>query len=297
MKISDEQLSNWTSPWFNKEVEMAEKTKESVKTAISNHSVLKNLKIRVFAKGSYPNNTNVRKDSDIDIAVELQKLIVVDYFDGITDDETGLRNYTGISRQLFKSHVGEALEKEFGIYKIDRTGNKVFRIRGSDKTKDSDIIPCTTYRRYYKWGYRKGIKLILNQPDGKYNVNYPDKHLENGADKNTSTKKRFKSVVRILKNANNYRVERENAQDYPSFMIECLAYNIDKSTYLATDPWRDILNNLCTEAREYLKLDESQVTNRWREVNNYKYLFQEDQIWTRSDAGRFVKEIYGLMGS
>ena len=67
MTISDDQLSSWTKPWFNNEEERAEKTKELVKSAVDIH--LKDLNIRVFAKGSYPNNTNVRKDSDIDIAV------------------------------------------------------------------------------------------------------------------------------------------------------------------------------------------------------------------------------------
>ncbi|MBU1200238.1 hypothetical protein KJ953_01735 [Patescibacteria group bacterium] len=295
MKISDDQISSWTKPWFSNEEERADKTKKIVESAVYNHPILKDLGIRVFSKGSYPNNTNVRKDSDIDIAVELQDLIHVNYCDGVTDESAGLTNYTGISSQDFKYYVGEALEKEFGV--IDKSGNKVFRIRGSKKIMDSDVVPCTSYRKYFNWGCRKGIKLILNSPNGKQNVNYPDKQLENGIDKNISTKKRFKNVVRIFKNANNYMAENRNSENYPSFMIECLAYNINNSSYLANDTWREMIINLCTEAWEYFKLDEFKQSNRWLEVNGYKYLFHDDQIWTRSSAKQCIKNIYNLLNN
>lgn len=45
----------------------------------------------------------------------------------------GLTSYTGISKHDFKLCVGEALKNEFNTYKIDDTGNKIFRIRGSEK--------------------------------------------------------------------------------------------------------------------------------------------------------------------
>ncbi len=297
MSVSDDQLSSWTKPWFNNEEERAEATRKAVRSAIDKHPILKGLGLRVFAKGSYPNNTNVRKDSDIDIAVELQDLISINYNDGISDETTGLRDYTGISRHEFKSLLGDALVNEFGSYQIDKTGNKVFRIRGSDKIMDSDVIPCTTYRNYYSWGYRQGIKLILNKPDGKRNVNYPDTHLENGVNKNTSTSKRFKSVVRILKNANKYLLENENLPICSSFMIECLAYNINDSTYLTNGIWRNNILYLCEEAWNYLETDEMNhsESSRWLEINGYKYLFHDDQVWTRQDAKNFVLNIYNFM--
>jgi hypothetical protein len=40
MKISDDQLANWTKPWFENEEEKAETTKELVKNAISRGRLL-----------------------------------------------------------------------------------------------------------------------------------------------------------------------------------------------------------------------------------------------------------------
>lgn len=299
MNISDDQLSNWTKPWFNNEEDRAERTKETVKKAVDNHPKLKNLSIRVFAKGSYPNNTNVRKNSDIDIAVEFKQLVRLSYAEGVVFSDTELSEYEGISENQLKSYLGEALNAEFEET-VDHSGNKVFKIRGSDKIMDADIIPCTTFRHYYSKdpeSYQQGIQLILDNPDGAEHSNYPDQHLENGVDKNTSTMKRFKSVVRILKNVNNYLVKSDGSINYPSFMIECLAYNVSNSVYNGDNTWRDIILRGCEDVLAYLKIEEHNhsESGRWLEVNKCKYLFHSDQIWTRSDAKQFVKNIYNLL--
>lgn len=298
MKISDDQLSNWTKPWFNNEKERAEKAKEIVKSAVESH--LSDLSIRVFAKGSYPNNTNVRNDSDIDVAVELEGMINLDYANGIGFSNTGLFRYTGISESEFKLRLQKALEVEFGKNIVDSSGNKVFRIRGSEKILDADIIPCTTYRYYYAsspTSYNQGIQLILNKPDGIKHFNYPNQHFENGINKNTSTMKRFKSTVRILKNTNNHLSENNGTTVHPSYMIESLAYNISNSTYMGNNTWRNILLRGCEEVWAYLQKDEYTLPeiSRWREVNSCKYLFHEHQHWTKDDAKQFVQAAYNLL--
>lgn len=53
MRVSDNQLTSWTKPVFNNEDELAMSTEKMIKTAISNHGILKQLPVRVFAKGSY----------------------------------------------------------------------------------------------------------------------------------------------------------------------------------------------------------------------------------------------------
>lgn len=298
MKIADDQLFNWTKPWFNDEEERAEKTKEIVKSAVDDH--LSDLGIRVFAKGSYPNNTNVRHNSDIDIAVELEDMISLDYVNGVGFSNTGLSSYTGISEIDFKLRLQKALETEFGKNVVDSSGNKVFKIRGSDKILDADIIPCTTYRYYYASGstsYNQGIQLILNRPDGVRHFNYPDQHLENGVEKNTSTMKRFKSVTRILKNANYYLSDNNKTNPSPSFMIESLAFNIKDLIYTENKTWRDIILKGCEEVWAYLQKDEYSLPtdNRWREINGCKYLFHDQQNWTKDDAKRFIKNAYNLL--
>ncbi len=300
MKISDDQLSGWTKPWFNNEEERAEKTKETVKSAVRSH--LSDLGIRVFAKGSYPNNTNVRYDSDIDIAVELEDKINLSYANGVGFSNTGLYSYTGISESDFKLRLQKALEAEFGKNVVDSSGNKVFRIRGSDKILDADIIPCTTYRYYYasnSASYNQGIQLILNRPDGIMHFNYPEQHLENGTNKNTSTMKRFKNTARILKNTNTYLSENNGMTIYPSYMIESLAYNVSNAIYTGNNTWREILLRGCEEVWAYLQNDEYTLpeVSRWREVNGCKYLFHGHQHWTKEDAKQFMQVAYNLLAN
>lgn len=298
MKISDDQLSNWTKPGFNNEEERAEKTKETVKSAVE--SYLSNLGIRVFAKGSYPNNTNIRDDSDIDVVVELEDKINLEYANGVGFSNTGLSNYVGISENEFKLRLQKALEAEFGKNIVDSSGNKVFRIRGSNKILDADIIPCTTYRYYYassSTSYNQGIQLILDIPDGIRHFNYPDQHLENGINKNTSTMKRFKSTVRILKNVNSYLSETNGTTVYSSFMIESLIYNVSNQIYRGNNTWRDIILRGCEEVWAYLQNNEYGLPeiSRWREVNGYKYLFHGNQHWTKDDAKQFIIAAYNLL--
>lgn len=296
MNITDDQLSNWTNPWFNDEEDRAERTQKIVRAAIDNHPVLKNLNIRVFPKGSYANNTNVRHNSDIDIAVEFQGMINLSYDSGVSFTDTGLLPYNGISEQVFKSYLKSALITEFKD-KVDASGNKAFKIRGSDKILDADIIPCTTFRLYHSpTHYSEGIELILDIPDGKRHFNFPNQHFENGISKNNSTSKRYKSVVRILKNVNYFITPEGNDPRYHSYMIESLAYNLPTSTYLYSEPWRELLNKLCVDAWRYLKSDEpSDESQRWMEVNDVKFLFHFDQKWSRADAKQFILDIYNLI--
>lgn len=299
MKISDDQLLIWTKPGFDNETDKAEETKARVKTAIDKNPALRNLSLRVFPKGSYANNTNVRRDSDIDIAVEYEGLISLSFAEGVRFPHTGLNLYTGISEREFKSFLYSALRNEFGDSVVDGSGNKVFKIRGSSRILNADVIPCTTFRYYYAAhpdSYRQGVQLILNRPDGKIHYNYPDQHLRNGIDKNNIVQKRYKSAVRILKNAKNFLVSQNTIPDYYSFMIECLAYNVSGDGYLQGSSWREIVINACIDIWQYSKeVEPIESRLRWTEVNNYKYLFHGHQRWTQNDAKEFSAAIFNLL--
>lgn len=69
MKLED-QLSRWTEPSSDTEQDKQERTERMIREAIDAHTPFKDCSLKVYAKGSYANNTNVRADSDVDIAVE-----------------------------------------------------------------------------------------------------------------------------------------------------------------------------------------------------------------------------------
>jgi hypothetical protein len=299
MKLTDEQLSDWTKPPFDKEEEMAEVTKDRIQVAVDNYLPLKNLSPRVFAKGSYKNRTNVRHKSDIDVGIELTSLYALELPKGLTVDSIqGISRYDGIPSLDFKRLVGEAMKKEFGN-KVDDSGNKVFKIRGSSVVSDADIVPCTTHRQYFSDkhdDYRQGIKLILNTPDGIDHVNYPDQHYNNGIVKNDRTKMRYKNVVRILKNING-DILGNGKPKYHSSMIESIAYNINSITYQNNGDWRALLKALCSDAWIYIDSDEPGENDRWTEVDGIKFLFHTYQKWggDHAIAKDFIQSVYNLL--
>src|SRR3989344_6689302 len=66
----EEQLTGWTGPSSDSEQEKQERTERMIRQAIAGNVPFRGCCLRIYAKGSYANNTNVRADSDVDIAVE-----------------------------------------------------------------------------------------------------------------------------------------------------------------------------------------------------------------------------------
>lgn len=142
--ISEEQLSNWTAPAFDNEDARRRYTEELIREAIAADEFLGSLSINVYAKGSYKNNTNVRRDSDVDVAVEYTGIVFFGYWQSATEEnvwaERGIRPYSGPLRNArgtfdidrFKDAIGGALEKAFGSSSVTRS-NKVFTVRESSR--------------------------------------------------------------------------------------------------------------------------------------------------------------------
>jgi hypothetical protein len=291
VKVSDDQLAAWTKPAFGNEEKKAETTERMIREAVCEHALLKTLDVRVFAKGSFKNNTNVRRDSDVDVAVEYRGMITTQFAEGASFEGLGLSHYSGTFKDTgkgaFKAAVGEAMRKAFGSSAVDDSGNKVFKVRESSRSLAADVVPCTTYRYYWPSGtYRQGIELILNRPNLTRKVNYPEQHYANGVGKNTHTSKRFKRTVRILKNIEGKLVEAGQIAEVPSYFVECLAYNVPDHVYNGPTTWRGIVLDVTAEIWRYAKEPEP-TTDRWVEVNEGKYLFHSGQRWTHQDAVAF----------
>lgn len=92
--IPEEQLAAWTAPAFENEDEKRQFTESAIRDAIRGHPLLKTLSISVYAKGSYRNNTNVRRDSDVDVAVEYTGIVFPEY--GPDTDQSEVRRVLGI---------------------------------------------------------------------------------------------------------------------------------------------------------------------------------------------------------
>lgn len=297
--IAESQLSRWTQPGLDNEDEKRKNTERMIREAINGHQLLRTLPIAVYAKGSYRNNTNVRQDSDVDVAVEYEGIIFSEYGPDTSQREVrevrGTSPYSGPFRDqdghtdmgTFKLAVEQALVSAFGRPAVTRH-NKVFTVRESSRSLAADAVPCGTYRKYWSPSrFHEGIQLLPDRPPAHRIVNYPQQHYDEGVSKNLATSKRFKCVVRILKNLENHMVDQGTSPEVASYLIESLVYNAPNSCFLNGSTWAQRTRAVLVHA--WQDTEDLECEKRWFEVNDIKYLFHAWQKWDRSEARAFVK--------
>lgn len=292
----DEQtFSSWTAPASDAEESRYEWTKNKIREALCDPA-LEDRGFIVYAKGSYPNHTNVVRDSDVDIAVELTELIYNDFSQapGLSLPALGLSPYRGdYSFGRFKDEVEAALVRAFGRSAVKR-GNKAIRVRESSRNLAADVVACQTLRwRYPSGNYTEGI-VIWPDRGGRI-ANYPRQHLDAGVAKNDRCSRRYKRVVRILKRLENEMVERRVIDPVPSFLIESLVWNCPDSVFLSPPTWTDrVFHALATIYRYTSSTEPGQ--GRWLEANGVKFLFNSHQRWSRDQGTHFAERALTYLG-
>ena len=206
-------------------------------------SASENRKIKIFVQGSYANNTNVRTESDVDVAIIQEDVFTTEYRKKNmpqSDADYGF-SIASPTTKSFKDEVQECLEAQFGD-DVERR-NKSIKVHGNTYRKDTDTVPCRRYRDYradYSKDANNYIGGIVITPDyGARIINYPEQHIANGRQKNTATHGYYKKFVRIMKKMR-YLMEDSRvssyisaAQNVNSFMLESLLWNIPDTWYLA----------------------------------------------------------------
>lgn len=285
-------FSSWAKPPGKTERERCENAERAIRNAITASDKLKPRKIKVFSQGSYQNNTNVRKDSDVDIGILCYDTFFMDLPEGYTREDFEIDPATYQYAQ-FKDEVGEALIAYFGKNSV-RRGNKAFDISENSYHVEADVAPFFEHRRYSTDGsYLSGVEL---SPDkGERVINWPEQHYENGVRKNKITSRRFKSAIRIIKSLCNEMSDSGIAQAKPilGFLIECLVWNVPDD-HFGYNTWRSdvraclafLFNNTMTD----------RTCSEWGEVSELKYLFRPSQKWTRQQAYDFIDTAWDYVG-
>src|SRR5699024_6678805 len=184
-----------------------------------------NRKVKIFVKGSYANNTNVRTESDVDIAVVLESTFKAKYRPSISGSSYGFLDSTD-SVQTFKDDVEIALREKFSE-DVERK-NKSIKIHGNTYRVDADSVPCMRDRDYsndYLFNPDKYlVGIFIRSDDRQTIVNYPEKHIRNGREKNNQTNTYYKKMVRIIKKMRYIMRDEgyESANNVSSFGLESL---------------------------------------------------------------------------
>jgi hypothetical protein len=264
MAIEDK-LAGWSAPSSDTEQEKQDRTERMIREAVDEHPAFDACTLRVFAKGSYANNTNVRLDSDVDIAVECRD---VEYWE---ESEFGAHPvgspYEGEwTPAKLRSELGAALLRKFPN-EVDQLGSTAFQIRSNTARVDADVVPCFSYGYYLPGGsVRHGTKIF--KKDLRQIVNYPDQQLENATAKNKRTGYAFKKVVRVMKRVENELCGDGLIKELPSYFVECLVYNCPDSTFLL-DSWTAVVRQVLIDLWDKLKGDEPvDEAQRMLEVND-----------------------------
>lgn len=190
--------------------------------------------IRLFIQGSYANNTNVRTESDVDIAVIQEEEFQTIFRTGATNKDYQFTNAPAKTKS-FKDEVQECLENRFGD-DVERK-NKSIKINGNNYRKDADAVPCIRYRDY-RQDYFNDVNnyiggIVIKSDDGERIINYPEQHIENGKKKNNETNHYYKKMVRIMKKMRYLMKDYSyiSAQKVSSFGLESLLWNIPNSIF------------------------------------------------------------------
>ncbi|MDP9178961.1 MAG: nucleotidyltransferase [Gemmatimonadota bacterium] len=277
----------WAQPLSETEDEKCENAVGMVKKASAASSALNGRTIRVFAQGSYRNNTNVRAESDVDVAVCCSDTVNLDFTFSPSLDKykVGFSDATDTAQQL-RTEVGEALRSYFGRDGVSE-GNKAFDVHSNSYRVDADVVPCIEHRRYtseYSW--ETGTALYPKSSIAPI-INWPEQHYANGVAKNNATGYNFKRLVRIVKNIRNTMGDEgiPEAGPIPSYLIECLVFNVPNVGFLHPTYSADVRYIL---SYLYAQTSTDAACHEWGEVNELKYLFRMSQPWTRVGANAFL---------
>lgn len=276
------------------EKQKCENTENAIRKAIMSHHRLSQMNISIFAQGSYKARTNVRAESDVDIAVLLNTVAFNDYPNGLTADSFGLCpgeiNYTD-----FKNLVKKAMEDYFGHLNIDCTGRKSIKIHSNTYRVDADVVPMFCHNRYLSINpddRLRGVAFVTDE--GTIIKNWPQQNYENGVQKNTATNRKYKRVIRILKRLKAYMIQDGiQGANIPSYLIECLVWNVPNEGFGHESFYQDLRYILV-----YLwdKTRKDETCSEWREVNELKYLFRITQPWTFQQAHNFILAAWKYIG-
>lgn len=282
------------------ETQKRDRTEREIRDALSAYEPLRGRPYRIYVKGSYANNTNVRLNFDVDIAVEYGGYFYYNLMFDLDGQHKSTVNLVDsddtYTRDEFKADILGALHQAFGKQAVSE-GNIAYRVRESKTTLPADVVPSWEYRRYDRIvngvpEFYEGSRVYPKS--GGHKDNYPAIQLTDGRQKTQATSRRYKRMVRALKKLQT-KLVNEGILDaeLPSYLVECIVYNVpnDKfnhSTYVA-----DMRSVLAFIFNQTLPAGN---WNDWVEVHGLRYLFRGSASWTHEQVHNLADKAWDHLG-
>lgn len=294
MPIPESQFDTWS---HQGSITQSSNTYSLVRNALERDSRLADKDYTIFLQGSYGNDTNIYRESDVDIVIQLNSSFEHDLEQLDASQKVAFQSAypnSGYRFADFKTDVLKALQNQFSS---DVTaGDKAIAITASNNRRKSDVIAALSFRRYYRFqevsdqSYESGICFYT--ASGTRIANYPRLHSTNLTKKHQSTNSWFKPMARILKNLRSRMVEEKiiESRTAPSYYLEGLLYNAPnecfgssyQATFKSAMEWlhsADRSKFVCANEQYYLLRDGSPVT--WRASDCDAFLDGAASVWNR----------------
>jgi hypothetical protein len=248
-------------------------------------------KVKLFIQGSYANNTNVRTQSDVDIAVVQEEVFQTEYrVSSLCPQSDTDYNFHRVppAAKSFKDEVQECLEAKFKD-DVERK-NKSIKIYGNTYRKDADTVPCRRYKDFRNDfsnnanNYIGGI--VIFSDDGQQIINFPEQHIENGKKKNVETNHYYKKMVRILKKMRYMMSDNKilSANKVSSFGLESLLWNVPNDKFTKYTSYKYIFEDVV----DYLYDNRYMITS-YKEANGIKDLCPNS--YDRENYTNFINDL------
>jgi len=250
----------------------------SIRDSLTSHKGwAKGIKYRVFLQGSYKNDTNLRRDSDVDVVVQLAIKLRprVAALNGEELEQDQAHKFALERWQSFRDQVFKALRATYGT-KAVISGRKSLKLSKGKIPASADVVVtlhCETGLAFYLPSERRWV------------VSYPQQHYERGVKKERATSGRYKRTIRMVKAARNHLVENGALKDgtAPSYFIECLLYNVPNEFFKPS-----LGQSYCSIVEYLASADFQQFVCQ----NGVCELFgQSKDLWNMNRAQKFVRAL------
>jgi hypothetical protein len=264
MIYNEQQFESFSKPPFKYEISQVIATHTEIRTAINTFYNSREIKdkyslselpnVDIFLQGSYCNNTNISKASDVDIVARLDNVWRA-YKATLKPDE--LQKYMASRKDSlytfssYNSDIMFCLQKHFGISYIFND-LKCLKLKNHPKYCDADIIPALTYRYYGSFPDSQNQKydegIVFDTNTGKEIINFPKEHQAALVWKSKKTNGNFKESVRMFKTLRDKLIDQGKLQNeiVKSYFLENLLYNVSDAKFDGTymDRFSSILAEL-----------------------------------------------------
>lgn len=217
-------------------------------------------RLHPFVHGSRRNGTAASDSADVDIGILCRVPTSIPFEQ---------------SRLLYddlKSSVASAMRSHLGAKNVE-VGRKTLKVTGLASVATDITVFLPNHSRLGWRGFRDGVIFFVEGvPDPV--INWPIQHRQNAAEKNSSTCRRFKPLVRELKRAT-LRVKAEKPDTTPAgFLLESVVWNVPNCRFAGKDRKSALRSILAWLENE---LGHPSSTLHWLEINGIKRLFDPER--------------------